>query len=51
MKADKAWKIYNFINEYQDEKFGEISLQEALDEYYDSYVSTPPLKSQIGNSI
>ena len=37
MKADKAWKTYNFINDYKEGKFGEVSLQEALDEYYDSY--------------
>lgn len=31
MKEELAWKIYNFINDWKSGKFGEISLQEALD--------------------
>jgi hypothetical protein len=31
MKEELAWKIYNFINSWKAGKFGEISLQEALD--------------------
>ena len=32
-----AWKIYNFICDYKDGKFGIVSLQEALDMFFNEY--------------
>ena len=37
VEADFAWKVYNFINDYKNGEFGLIILQEALDEYFESY--------------
>lgn len=31
---DNAWRIYNFVWEWKHGRFGEISLQDALNEHY-----------------
>ena len=51
MNEQLAWKVYNFINSYKEGNFGFISLQEALDKYYDGWEAPKPLKQQIGNTI
>lgn len=33
MDEDTLWKYYNFVNDWKAGKFGEISLQEAIDNY------------------
>ena len=32
-----AWKVYNFINDYKAGNFGLISMQDALDMYFERY--------------
>lgn len=32
-----AWRVYNFICDYKDGKFGILSLQEALDMFFEDY--------------
>ena len=29
-----AWKVYNFINDWKNGRFGEIPLQQALNEHF-----------------
>lgn len=33
--ADLAWKLYNFVCDYKNGKFGEVTLQQAIDENYE----------------
>ena len=34
--SDYAWKIYNFILDYKNGKFGEdLTLQQAIDKYFE----------------
>lgn len=35
MKEENVWRIYNFVNEWKSGKFGEVSLQTALDNHFD----------------
>lgn len=35
VSSDFAWAVYNFINEYKAGKYGVITLQQALDLYFD----------------
>ena len=35
MKENNAWRIYNFVNDWKSGKFGEVSLQTALDNHFD----------------
>lgn len=41
MDAKEAWKVYNFINAYKYGTFGYISLQEALDKFFQDYEDAP----------
>ena len=34
LDADFAWKVYDFINRYKAGMFGEVTLQQALDKYW-----------------
>lgn len=38
--SEFAWDIYNFINYYKSGKLGIITLQEALDKYFEVYRNT-----------
>ena len=49
MDEKKAWKVFNFIREWQQGHFGIVSLQEALDSHFDGYEQPKPLTSQIGD--
>ena len=35
LDADFAWKVYDFINSYKAGMFGELTLQQALDKYWE----------------
>ena len=35
LDADFAWKVFNFVNKYKTGVFGEVTLQEALDKYWE----------------
>ena len=48
MNEKEAWRVYNFIREWQQGHFGILPLQEALDSRYESYEQPKPLENQIG---
>ncbi len=35
MKEENVWRIYNFVNDWKDGKFGAVDLQKAIDEHLD----------------
>lgn len=40
LTTNMAWDLYNFINLYKSGKFGLISLQDAIDKYFEKYVKS-----------
>ena len=38
INSELAWKVYNFICDYKNGKFGIVTLQEALDMFFDDYM-------------
>lgn len=51
MSVELAWKVYNFINAYKNGEFGFVTLQEALDKYFEKWQEPKPLKEQIGDVV
>ena len=35
LDADFAWKVYDFVNKYKAGMFGSLTLQKALDKYWE----------------
>ena len=35
LDADFAWKVYDFVNKYKAGMFSELTLQQALDKYWE----------------
>lgn len=44
MTEELAWKLYNFMNEWKQGKYGAVPLQKALDEHFSVWrdASNPP---------
>ena len=51
MTSEKAWKVFNFIKAYQNGDFGFVTLQQALDEHFDTWQQPRPLREQTGDMI
>lgn len=51
LTSDYAWKVYNFIDHYKAGDFGIITLQEAIDMYFETWTAPQRPKCQIGDCV